>query len=132
MWANAIYMKVGFNHMHAIKIKIQVTNGKEIAFGPGKAQLLEAIHQFGSISAAAKSMNMSYKRAWDLVAVMNTSFISPLVTTTVGGSQGGHTALTETGHQVLQVYNAAVNNADQFIQAELANFIPLLSEHKPD
>lgn len=118
--------------MHAIKIKIQITNNNQIAFGPGKAQLLEAIDRFGSISAAAKSMNMSYKRAWDLVAVMNTSFKSPLVTTAVGGSQGGHTALTETGHQVLQAYNTAANNADQFIQAELANFIPLLAEHEPD
>lgn len=118
--------------MHAIKIKIQITNNSQIAFGPGKAQLLEAINQFGSISAAAKSMNMSYKRAWDLVSVMNTSFKSPLVTTAVGGSQGGHTALTETGHQVLHAYNTAVTNADQFIQVELANFIPLLAVQEPD
>lgn len=118
--------------MHAIKIKIQITNNNQIAFGPGKAQLLEAINQLGSISAAAKSMNMSYKRAWDLVAVMNASFKSPLVTTAVGGSQGGYTALTDTGHQVLQTYNAAIKNADQYIQRELANFIPLLSEQKSD
>lgn len=115
--------------MHAIKIKIQVTNGKQIAFGPGKAQLLEAIHQFGSISAAAKSMNMSYKRAWDLVTVMNASFKSPLVTTAVGGSQGGYTALTETGLQVLQAYNAALQNAEQFIHTEMASFTHLLSEN---
>lgn len=116
--------------MHTIKIKIQIENGNQIAFGPGKAKLLEAIRDFGSISAAAKSMKMSYKRAWDLVSVMNTSFKSPLVTTVVGGSNGGNTTLTEMGHQVLQVYNSVQNKSAQFVITEMTSLIQLLSAEK--
>ena len=75
--------------MSSIKTAIRLMHQHHIAMGPGKADLLEAIMQHGSISAAAKSMAMSYKRAWDLVTVMNTSFVAPLVTTAVGGSHGG-------------------------------------------
>ena len=57
--------------MSQIKTKIQIFNESIRAFGPGKAELLSAISNHGSISAAAKSMNMSYKRAWDLVGEMN-------------------------------------------------------------
>lgn len=113
--------------MHNIKIKIQVTNGNEIAFGPGKAKLLEAIHEFGSIAAAAKSMGMSYKRAWDLVMVMNTSFKEPLVYTIVGGSNGGGTKLTITGQLVLERYRNMLNESELFVAAEMSDFITLLA-----
>lgn len=113
--------------MPIVKIKIQVYQDNEIAFGPGKAQLLEAIHTHGSIAAAAKSMNMSYKRAWDLVSVMNTSFKAPLVATAVGGTKGGGTILTEAGHNALQTYLTIQSKADQFITTEMASFIPLLA-----
>ncbi len=113
--------------MHMIKIKIQVTNGNEIAFGPGKAKLLEAIHEFGTISAAAKSMGMSYKRAWDLVMVMNASFKEPLVSTIVGGSNGGGTTLTLTGRLVLQQYQTILSDSEEFVTAQMENFIPLLA-----
>lgn len=111
-----------------IKIKIQVTNGNEIAFGPGKAKLLEAIHKFGSIAAAAKSMGMSYKRAWDLVMVMNASFKEPLVSTIVGGSNGGGTTLTITGQLVLQQYRTILSDSEQFVAAKMDNFITLLAQ----
>lgn len=114
--------------MHNIKIKIQVTNGNEIAFGPGKAKLLEAIHEFGSIAAAAKSMGMSYKRAWDLVMVMNASFQEPLVSTIVGGSNGGGTTLTITGQMVLQRYRAILSESEQFVAAEMSDFISFLAQ----
>ena len=65
--------------------------------GPGKADLLDAIRQTGSISASAKLMKMSYRRAWELVDVMNRCFDLPLVQTSPGGAHGGGAQLTELG-----------------------------------
>jgi molybdate transport system regulatory protein len=85
-------------------IKIHLPYGKVSAIGPGKADLLEAIARSGSISAAAREMGMSYKRAWDLVDTMNKSFKQPLVSTATGGSHGGGAQMTVFGHEVLRRY----------------------------
>lgn len=69
--------------------------------GPGKAELLDAIGNTGSISAAARAMQMSYRRAWLLVDVMNRSFREPLVRSAVGGTRGGGAQLTAAGARVL-------------------------------
>ena len=113
--------------MQRIKVKIQIPHGSHIAFGPGKAQLLAAIQSHGSISGAAKSMNMSYKRAWELVMVMNSSFKSPLVTTTVGGPNGGGAALTSLGVEVLQLYTELQTKSEQFVLSESNAFLATLS-----
>jgi molybdate transport system regulatory protein len=73
----------------SIARSITLMLGEEIAFGPGKADLLDAIHDTGSISAAGKKLGMSYRRAWMLVAVMNRCFNEPLVTAAKGGAHGG-------------------------------------------
>ena len=73
-----------------------------IALGPGKADLLEAIAVSGSISAAARALGMSYRRAWVLVATMNGCFARPLVATTSRRSAGA--ALTPDGRAVLDLY----------------------------
>lgn len=78
----------------------------DLPFGPGKAELLAAIHEEGSISAAARRMGMSYKRAWSLVEEMNAAFDPPLVISARGGSHGGGAELTEQGEQVLSAYHA--------------------------
>jgi len=72
--------------------------------GPGKADLLRAIDDTGSISAAARLMGMSYRRAWLLVHTMNECFRSPLVAAEKGGTQGGGAHLTTTGREVLVKY----------------------------
>ncbi|MES2180639.1 MAG: winged helix-turn-helix domain-containing protein [Pseudomonadota bacterium] len=113
--------------MHSVKIKIQISHGHQIAFGPGKAELLGAINRQGSISAAAKSMNMSYKRAWDLVMVMNASFKEPLVATVVGGPHGGGATLTQFGHHVLQQYLNIQAKSEQYVLSETADFLTLLA-----
>jgi molybdate transport system regulatory protein len=87
-----------------LRVQVRVMLGDEIAFGPGKADLLDAIHQTGSISAAGKKMGMSYRRAWLLVDAMNRCFQQPLVDTAKGGTNGGGTQLTETGLFILQHY----------------------------
>ena len=112
--------------MNRIKIKIQIFNQSNNAFGPGKAELLSAISNHGSISAAAKSMNMSYKRAWDLVGEMNLGFKEDLVITKVGGSHGGGAHITEFGYQVLSLYQQALKNSEVFIHAQMAELLTFL------
>ena len=92
---------------------------QQIAMGPGKASLLEAIQVKGSISAAAVSMGMSYKRAWDLVNIMNISFNTPLVATLIGGNKGGGAQVTAFGLQVLTQYRAVEMKANAVIKDEI-------------
>lgn len=89
-----------------IHMRTRMLYGDEIAMGPGKAALLESIAEKGSISAAAKHMNMSYRRAWLLVDTMNRCFSSPLVISAAGGKQGGGAHLSPLGIEVLKDYRA--------------------------
>jgi len=89
-----------------LKIKLQLFCGDEIAMGPGKADLLEAISAQGSISAAGRALGMSYRRTWLLVDVMNRCFRAPLVETAAGGSRGGGARLTTLGADLLAQYRA--------------------------
>lgn len=89
-----------------LKIKIQLYCGDEIAIGPGKADLLEAIRAQGSISAAARAMGMSYRRAWLLVDAMNRCWQAPLVETSPGSAHGGGARVTPAGEEVLAHYRA--------------------------
>ena len=109
-----------------LKLHVRILTEDAIAFGPGKAELLEAIHRTGSISQAAKSMNMSYRRAWQLVDTMNQCFQSALVETQTGGSHGGGTVLSEFGLQVLQKFRQMEQKAKQTLAdefAEMANYL---------
>jgi molybdate transport system regulatory protein len=84
---------------------LRILVGSQIALGPGKVELLEALSQTGSITAAAKRMNMSYMRAWTLIRTMNRCFQQPLVSATHGGPRGGGGAeLTSAGRAVLALY----------------------------
>jgi molybdate transport system regulatory protein len=90
----------------SIDLKPRVMVGELRAMGPGKADLLEAIAAEGSIARAAKSMGMSYRRAWQLVDAMNKSFKSPLVASAVGGKAGGGATVTPAGQEALALYRA--------------------------
>ena len=95
--------------------------------GPGKADLLDAIQTYGSISAAAKSMKMSYRRAWELVDLMNQSFQQPLVKTSPGGSHGGGTQVTEQGLFILNTYRNIVSKANLAAERELNDILTSLN-----
>ena len=105
--------------MTAKNIKIHLPFGQLSAIGPGKADLLEAIASTGSISAGARRLGMSYKRAWDLVDTMNRSFSQPLIATAAGGSHGGGAQVTEFGYEVLRRYREIEVKATQAISVEL-------------
>jgi molybdate transport system regulatory protein len=87
-----------------LKLKAQLLCGDELAMGPGKADLLEAIDREGSISAAGRALGMSYRRTWLLVDVMNRCWARPLVETVPGGGQGKGAHLTPDGRKVLGAY----------------------------
>ena len=97
-----------------------------IAMGPGKADLLEAIQQKGSISAAALSMDMSYKRAWDLVNTMNKCFKQAVVATSVGGGKGGGAQVTDFGLQVLVQYRVIEAKTTLAVEAEMSDLLLML------
>lgn len=89
-----------------LKIKTQVLCGPDLAIGPGKADLLDAIDREGSISGAGRAMGMSYRRTWLLVDTMNRCWKAPLVETSPGGGQGKGARLTANGREVLATYRA--------------------------
>jgi molybdate transport system regulatory protein len=109
-------------------IKVRLLCGAEIAMGPGKADLLDAIGQTGSISAAARRMDMSYRRAWLLVDVMNRAFRDPLVSSAAGGQKGGGAHLTETGLAVLEQFRAVEVAAEAAARAGMAQLSAFLND----
>jgi molybdate transport system regulatory protein len=109
------------------KPQIRIMFRKAIAMGPGKADLLKAIDASGSISAAARSLGMSYRRAWLLVDTMNQSFKSPVVETLTGGQKGGGARVTDTGHEVLQRYLDMEAKAAASVKKDLAEFVRLMA-----
>lgn len=108
------------------KPRLRIMLGDATAIGPGKARLLALIDETGSISAAARAMGMSYRRAWTLVESMNAAFREPLVEASTGGRGGGGAQITGPGRDVLQRYRAMESKAAESVAAELDNFGDLL------
>ncbi len=96
--------------------------------GPGKADLLERIRATGSIAAAGRAMDMSYKRAWSLVEEMNAAFREPLVESVRGGARGGGARLTDTGEAVLAHYRKLEEIAAEAGAARLAALRSMLRD----
>jgi len=92
--------------------------GKDIALGPGKVDLLEAIEETGSISAGARQRGLSYRRAWNLVDTMNHCFKQPLVERVKGGKGGGGAKLTAEGRRILKGYREMETKALKAIGPE--------------
>ncbi len=86
--------------------------------GVGRMELLEKIDKLGSISAAAKSMKMSYRQAWELVDSMNKQAEAPLVETSAGGTGGGGTVITQEGRKVIKLYKELLDNFKKFKNKE--------------
>ncbi len=94
------------------RLTLRVELERDEAVGPGKVRLLELIAEHGSISAAGRAMNMSYRRAWLLVDELNRMFARTLVVKTHGGAQGGGAALTALGREVIERYRAIERAAE--------------------
>ena len=102
--------------------------GAQIAIGPGKADLLEAIAATGSISESARRLGMSYRRAWLLVDTMNRCFREPVVASATGGSGGGGAQVTAFGRRVLARFHSMRARVDRALDPELAAFAELLAD----
>jgi molybdate transport system regulatory protein len=101
-------------------LHLRIDRGSKRAFGPGKARLLEAIAETGSISAAGRALGMSYRRAWLLVADLNAGFRSPLVEAQTGGGGGGGAQLTNAGERVLKLYRAMQAKSAKAVRTDLS------------
>lgn len=93
--------------------------GKDGTFlGYGRVVLLERIREYGSITMAAKSMEMSYRAAWELVESMNRQAKTPLVKTVTGGKGGGGTRLTEAGEKAIETFWNLYEKFKEFLKNE--------------
>ena len=99
--------------------RLRIRYGEDIALGPGKVDLLEAIAKTGSITAAARELGMSYRRAWLLVDTMNHCFKLPVVAAEAGGKRGGGTRLTASGERAVRYYRSIEKSAHQAAAGEI-------------
>ena len=113
--------------MARLKLKLQLYCGDEIAMGPGKADLLEAIAAHGSISGAGRALGMSYRRAWLLVDTMNRCFAEPLVET----HSGSGARITEAGEAALADYLATAERAEHAAVGAAFERLEKAIRHKP-
>ena len=101
------------------RIRIRIYFGDGHSVGPGKVQLLEAVRESGSISAAARSMGMAYRHAWEMIDDMNQCFRSPVVTGTSGGRAGGGATLTPFGEEVVKRFRAMEKRARKAMERDV-------------
>jgi len=103
-------------------LRLRIVGSEFPAMGPGKAELLSLIEATGSISAAARRMGMSYRRAWQLVEALNRSFVEPIVITAIGGKRGGGAQVTAFGLAMMREYRRMEGKASTAIMKDLRHF----------
>ena len=118
--------------MDRLEPRIRILLGSSIAIGPGKAALLQAIGETGSIAAAGRRMGMSYRRAWVLVKTRNPCFREPLVEAVKGGLGGGGARLTRMGERVLSLYRAMEDHAASAVLADMEKLRALMVPEPPE
>lgn len=113
------------NKKQGARMRLVLRRG--VAFGPGKADLLEEIGRTGSIAAAGRALGMSYTRAWSLVEAMNREFRAPLVMRSKGGASRGGATLTGLGSEVLARFRRLDAAAQRAVARDLAALRRLLA-----
>ncbi len=99
---------------------LRISFPHEDRLGRGKMELLEHIRETGSISAAGRAMDMSYRRAWLLVSDMNRMFKQPVVESQRGGQKGGGAALTPFGEELLARFRRMEETVRVTLASDLA------------
>jgi molybdate transport system regulatory protein len=110
-----------------VQFRLRIHRDEQVAIGPGKIALLEAIAETGSISAAGRQMGMSYRRAWMLIDEMNRALRAPAVVTAAGGAHGGGSVLTPVGERIVRHYRAIESTARVAAAADIAALTRLLA-----
>lgn len=116
---------------HSLRLRLRLKAGKKLVLGPGRLDMLEGIEETGSISAAARRMGMSYRRAWTLVDDLNQCFREPLVESVAGGQRGGGARLTAFGAEVAALYRQVVAAAEAAASVDLAALEDRLADSLP-
>ena len=101
------------------KLRIRIEFEGHHSLGPGKIQLLEAVGELGSISAAARSMEMSYRHAWEMLDDVNRCFREPIIETEAGGRAGGGARLTARGRELIDRYRSMQEKATAALEGDL-------------
>ncbi|WP_213233281.1 winged helix-turn-helix domain-containing protein [Caballeronia sp. NK8] len=114
------------NHPAEVRFRMRIMKGETIALGPGKVSLLEAVHKHGSISAAARSLDMSYRRAWLLIDELNRSLKSPATISEQGGQSGGGCVLTPVGESIIRLYRDVETQAQAACAGQIESLTKLL------
>jgi molybdate transport system regulatory protein len=109
-----------------VRFRMRITQADTIALGPGKVSLLEAVREHGSISAAARSMNMSYRRAWLLMDELNRALESPATVSEHGGQSGGGSMLTPVGEEIIRLYRGIEARAAEVCAPEIDALLKLV------
>ncbi|AXT62342.1 LysR family transcriptional regulator [Aquimarina sp. AD10] len=104
---------------YTIKSRIWIESQDRVFLGEGRVRLLKAISKQGSLSKAASSLDMSYKKAWNLLDSMNKTAKQPLVITATGGKGGGGAKLTEYGEKVIDTFESINKRCWEFLDKEL-------------
>lgn len=102
---------------------IRIEGEEERFIGPGRIELLEGIRETGSISKAAKKMNMSYKKAWDMIQSMNRQTLKPIVLTQTGGEKGGGTRVSPEGIELIVAFRKLQAEVQASWDKQLAIFL---------
>jgi molybdate transport system regulatory protein len=103
-----------------IRNRIWIEAEKGTFLGNGRIQLLEKVAETGSINDAARSLKMSYRKAWSLLDSMNEQAPAPFIIKSAGGSGGGGTMVTEAGLQAIDKFNKLNEKCRQFLEMELS------------
>jgi len=104
---------------YKIKSRIWIECDNHVLLGEGRVQLLKAIHDKGSLSKAAKSLNISYKKAWDLIDSVNKSAKKPVTRNSIGGKGGGGAELTSFGLMLITTFEEINQNCWAFLDTQL-------------
>ncbi|MBS1526802.1 MAG: LysR family transcriptional regulator [Bacteroidetes bacterium] len=96
-------------------------SGDKRFFGPGPVELLERIAETGSIRQAAKEMQMSYKKAWELINNLNAHTTSPVVIPQTGGEKGGGSIVTPEALELIQYHRELRKRFKAFLEKETKN-----------
>jgi len=105
---------------YKIKSRIWIEIDGHILLGEGRVALLKAIDQTGSLSKAAKSLGMSYKKAWSLIDAINNRAQRPVITTSIGGKGGGGAQLTSYGNSLIIAFETINKNCWAYLDKQIA------------
>ena len=110
---------------YKIKSRIWIESKNHVLLGEGRVQLLKAIDETGSLSKAAKSLNLSYKKAWQLLDSVNKSAKKPVTINSIGGKGGGGAELTVYGKSLIRAFDEINKNCWDFLDKQMGKIYEL-------